>query len=57
MTIDAYDVARAPDAAEWLQLEESARIALVAEAHRRARASAGQRASIDTTQSMRWRAS
>ena len=41
MTIDAYDVSRAPDAAEWLQLDESARIALVADAHRRTRASVG----------------
>ena len=41
MTIDAYDVSRAPDAAEWLALDEAARIALVAEAHRRTRASVG----------------
>jgi hypothetical protein len=41
MTIDAYDVSRAPDAAEWLQLDEAARIALVAEAHRRTRGSVG----------------
>ncbi len=41
MTIEAYDVSRAPAPAEWLQLEEAARIALVAEAHRRTRASVG----------------
>lgn len=41
MTIGVYDVSRGPNAAEWLVLEESARIALVAEAHRRSRASVG----------------